>query len=110
MILKTQTSASENNKVRIGNSKILRKYLLRKNHIEEILIPSRFISDLEEFARRNYLPHIEECCPQCLKAHAIKRAEEHNLSREEIGSLKSLFKGKIGHNGYYLDKEKLIEL
>ncbi|MBX4212160.1 hypothetical protein KW787_01745 [Candidatus Pacearchaeota archaeon] len=49
------------------------------------------------------------CCPRCLKAHAIKMAEEMNFLHVNK-TIKRLIKGEVGHDGYYLDQDELIRI
>ncbi|MEK6849957.1 MAG: hypothetical protein AABX85_00085 [Nanoarchaeota archaeon] len=84
------------------------------------IIPDDLIAELESFIKRNSLNRlvlkedcaakIHECCPRCLKAHMIKKAEEMGISYEGKEFLVSFMKGEVGHNSYYLDKDKLIKI
>jgi hypothetical protein len=75
---------------------------------------------MEDYAEKNDLVksvfYIDEmnslykCCPNCLKAHALVKARELGVEEETINSLSKLFKGEIGHNGYYLDEDELIKI
>ncbi len=53
---------------------------------------------------------IHKCCPNCLKAHLIKKAEELNLDRDLREVLFSMVEYETGHYGYYLDDGKLIKV
>ena len=77
-------------------------------------LPSSLKEELNRFADRNCLVALENSfdgvCLSCLKAHALASARSMNLSKKIVESIKTAFEGKIGHNGYYMDKEKLIRI
>ncbi|MBI3334837.1 hypothetical protein HYZ97_05095 [Candidatus Pacearchaeota archaeon] len=82
-----------------------------------ILIPDDFIAEMEAYCVRNAviekvhnLTGLHHCCPACVKAHAVKHASSIGLNREASGVITKFFRGDIGHDGYYLDQEKLIKL
>ncbi len=82
-------------------------------------IPESLIKDARDFMKRNSCAvvacnienkeHIHECCPSCLEAHILKRANELGLNKERQ-EIKKLFECEIGHEGYYMDKGKLLEI
>ena len=47
--------------------------------------------------------HIEECCPHCLKAHLLKKAEKMNHAGAMSKIIIELGEYENGHGGYYLD-------
>ncbi|MEM4271495.1 MAG: hypothetical protein QXD13_00145 [Candidatus Pacearchaeota archaeon] len=49
------------------------------------------------------------CCPQCLKAHMLKKAKKFGLDEEKIYLLEQCLKCEEGHNGYYLDVNKMLK-
>jgi hypothetical protein len=107
------SSAMSDGKVPIGN--ILLKY--RDCGLENgILIPDILIAELEDFAVRNSVNALHKkknemhCCTRCLKAHAKRKSDELGLNKKAREFLISLFQCEEGHNGYYLDKENLIEV
>jgi len=79
-------------------------------------VNSRYIMELDAFCHRNNLKHDNEnrekviCCPSCLKAHAMKIAEMHNLDEDSIEFIMDILEGEIGHDGYYLDNEELLKI
>jgi|SRR3989344_1517583 len=83
-------------------------------------LPENLISEIESFRKRNALVEIEipirnaftvvQCCPQCIKAHAIKKANDLGLGQQALNVIEKEFSGEIGHKGYYLDGEDLIKL
>ena len=80
-----------------------------------ILIPDNLIAEIDSFCKRNNLISIPQnethtSCPDCLKAHALKRATALGLDPQSISFLSIMLNGKIGHNGYYLDGERLIRI
>jgi len=79
-----------------------------------ILIHDNLISELDSFVERNKLFENKNypytCCPHCLKAHAIKLADDYGLDSNGKYFLISLFKGNIGHGEYYLDNEELKKI
>lgn len=80
---------------------------IRKN----ILIPDDLLFELENFAKRNAIPHSQgRICCKCLKAHALKKAKEMNFSQKSINFLEDIFICQQGHDGYYIDKGYLIEI
>lgn len=83
--------------------------------INGMIIPDDFIAELEEFRDRNTVVNVEGnygniCCSQCLKAYALKKAEEFGLGKNAIDVISKMFQGKAGHEGYFLDGEKLIRV
>lgn len=85
-----------------------------------VSIPSALIKEIDVFIERNYLVKINgkldrsggkrikfKCCPRCLKAFALIKANEMNLGRETIELLGLWFDCETGHDGYYLDGEGL---
>jgi hypothetical protein len=77
-------------------------------------LPSSLKEELTRFADRNCLVALENSfdgvCLSCLKAHALAEAKKFNLTKSLIESIKTSFDGRIGHNGYYMDKDKLIRI
>ena len=66
---------------------------------------------IEKFMNRNIIEEANyQCCPRCLKAHAMKKAGELGLSEKEINYLNIVLPGEAGHQGYYLDVEEVIEV
>jgi hypothetical protein len=63
--------------------------------------------ELEEFIKRNTLPDCGLVSPNCLKAHMIKKAKDLKIKDKKISGMKSLFRAKLGYDGYYLDSGKL---
>jgi hypothetical protein len=76
------------------------------------LITDDLIAQAESFIERN--KHIENrhdsYCPSCLKAHIMKKAQELGLTEETIDYLNKTLPGEVGHNGYYMDNDELIEV
>lgn len=95
-------------------------FLLRAKSIairKGILIPDDFIAELDEYCERNSLienalnPYaLHHCCPACVRAHAVKSAQETGMNRESINFVLSFLEGPTGHNGYYLDEEELVKI
>lgn len=86
---------------------------------KRLLIPDDLIAEMESYISRNSfkkafsqfsLDMPSGCCIRCLKAHMVKKAEEHGLTRGGIKFLSSFLDGEAGHYGYYLDGEDLIKL
>lgn len=76
-----------------------------------VLISDELISETENFLERNMIKNAyDQCCPRCLKAHAIKKAIDLGLTQKEIDYLDNIFEGEVGHDGYYLDGEELIKV
>ncbi len=59
------------------------------------------------FIRRNKVTEQGHVSPHCLKAHLITKAYEFHVSERQIRQLKTLFKSRVGYQGYYLDAGKL---
>ncbi len=82
-------------------------------------LSEKLLKEAEEFRRRNAIVEIAcdlesrkkiyECCPNCLKAHLIKKAEEWNLDKDLSKLLFQMVEHETGHYGHYLDKGKLIK-
>ena len=92
-------------------------HMLLKNKIlglrSGLLIPDSFIAEIERFTLRNSIVENKSAlipCPRCLKAHAIKTAEEMKLDEYSLKFIFNLFKGETGHDGYYLDSENLVKI
>ena len=50
------------------------------------------------------------CCNKCLKAHFIEKTKTLNLKKENLKIFEKLFNCKAGHNGYYLDQERVVKI
>lgn len=76
--------------------------------------PSSLKEELVRFADRNCLVALENSfdgvCLSCLKAHALSEAKKLNLPKSSVESIKTSLEGKTGHNGYYMDKDKMIRI
>lgn len=87
-----------------------RRPILRKHYF----FPDSLLEEIEDFASRNEIAESSKsdfrCCPDCLKAHVVKKARDSGLDSKSISLLSKIFRGKLGHEGYYLDKEELIKL
>lgn len=77
-------------------------------------VPANLKAELDRFSDRNCLVALENSydgvCLSCLKAHALAEARKLNLSPKAIDAIKDSFDGKIGHNGYYMDQDKMIRV
>lgn len=78
--------------------------LIRKSNLPIILR-----AETEQFISRNILSDCGRVAPNCLKAFMIKTAQKMGL-KNLIPNLKSLFKSKIGYDGYFLDGGKLFRV
>lgn len=97
-----------------------RNFFLRKKNIalhKGLMIPDDLIAEIEEFTERNSLAITKgvdkiahKCCDRCLKAHILRKAEEFGLDQDSVNFLDSLIKVETGHNGYYLDEDRLIKI
>ena len=76
------------------------------------------IKDINSFIQRNILavssaPTKEFgqpiVCERCLKAHALKRAQELDLPRTIVNLIENRFDCPLGHDGYYIDEDELIK-
>ncbi len=59
------------------------------------------------FIKRNKISG-NKCCPWCLKAHLLKKADELGMEEWAIALIHQKFPGKAGHRGHYLDEEKVF--
>jgi len=119
MILKINPYALEQKNIEREVSET-RNFFLKKKSIalqKGLLIPDDLIAEIESFVERNSLATLNginktwnKCCDRCLKAHIMRKAEEFGLDNGTIKYLESLMKTETGHNGYYLDEDKLIKL
>lgn len=77
-------------------------------------IPKNLKHELDRFADRNCLVALENSydgvCLSCLKAHALAEARKMNLPDKVINAIKESFAGRIGHNGYYQDQDKIVRI
>ena len=117
MVLKTYQLAPETKKIEGKRFPDLQGYLLfhKMRALKKgIIIPDNLIAELEEYSSRNYLPELSsqiiKCCPDCLKAHAMVTAREFGLDSRATSFLSTLLNGKAGHNGHYLDKERVVSM
>ncbi len=78
--------------------------LIRKAELPVILR-----AETEQFISRNVLPDCGRVPPNCLKAFMIRTAQRMGL-KNIIPHVKSLFKAKVGYDGYYLDGGKLFHV
>lgn len=77
--------------------------------IRKAELPVILRAETEQFISRNVLPDCGRVAPNCLKAFMIKTAQKMGLENL-IPNLKSLFKSKVGYEGYYLDGGKLFHV
>lgn len=78
-------------------------------------ISKKLFLEAEAFARRNVIDlssfeHETHCCPHCLKAHLLKKAEELDDGRAIHEVIVRMGELETGHNGYYLDGEKVVKI
>jgi len=73
------------------------------------LLHSLLEKEAKIFKEKNKVYSTNECCPQCLKAHLIKKAQELSLD-EEIDKIHIILNCQIGHDGYYINEEKLMRI
>ncbi len=83
-------------------------------------VPNLLIKEADSFMKRNSLAvvacnihnkeHVHECCPCCLEAHLVRKAKELDLDNDHKEAIRKIFECEIGHNGYYLDKGRLIRV
>jgi hypothetical protein len=86
----------------------------RREKIENF--PSDLLKEIEDFAARNAILSVRDkngtsyiCCMDCLKAHALKKARKMKFEGARKIIDKEL-KFAEGHNGYYLDRGKVIKI
>lgn len=72
-------------------------------------LPVILKAETEMFIERNTLPDCGRVPPNCLKAFMIKTAQRMGLNRI-IPYVKSLFRARVGYEGYYLDNGKLFRV
>lgn len=101
MILKIKTSATE------PMTNLLRG-------INTAILPDRFIEEINRFGQVNkvHIPNLDSNipCPMCLKAHIVKTCEEMGINPLAAAPILKKLRCKVGHNGYYLNGNKLIAL
>jgi hypothetical protein len=75
--------------------------------------------EIDLFVKRNILvktlekethKKVKKCCQQCLKAHLMNKLQEIGIDSSFVRALDSGFSCETGHNGYYMDGKKLIEV
>lgn len=69
--------------------------------------PSQFVNEIVKFKGRNKIVG-NKYCERCFMAHVIMKARELRIGNDLIIQLKENMSEEIGHNGYYLDGDKLI--
>jgi|SRR3989344_1653062 len=92
-------------------------FMLRKKAeglLSGVFISDALIAEIDGFIKRNNVAKpIEEMhtsCPRCLKAHAVKRANELGADLKTIRHISKIFDGEVGHEGYYMDADELVRL
>lgn len=80
-----------------------------------MIIPDDFIAELERFRDRNVVVNVEGnygkvCCSQCLKAYALKKAEELGLGKKAMNAVSKMLQGEVGHEGYFMDGDELVRI
>lgn len=84
--------------------------------IARAALPEILQKEIEKFILNNAIlqsncyPTEKHCCPQCLKAHLIKKAKELNLKEDVFKIIDFYIKEQAGHNGYYLDRDELVSI
>lgn len=80
-------------------------------------LPSGLMREAMRFTKRNTLDVVQTgkkamsaVCPRCLKAHLMKAAREKDMDKVLVQILVDMGEHSIGHNGYYMDKEKVIKI
>ena len=83
-------------------------------------ISQKLLKEAESFKERNSLAvightieskkPIHRCCPQCLKAHLLKKSEEMNSGKAIREIIIGMHSCETGHYGYYLDRDELIKI
>jgi len=80
----------------------------------KVEFPKEFLEKVESFIQRNSVAVDEKkrkvCCGKCLKAYSKKLANEMNLESGIQDFLEKEIKETEGHDGYFIDKEKLIKI
>lgn len=84
------------------------------------LLSPRLLREMELFTRRNSLVIVAHtlkdmapmhcCCERCLKAHLLKKTKEFALDKGYEKVVERLFECDAGHEGYYLDKNKMFRV
>lgn len=82
-------------------------------------LPEKVVREGERFCKRNLLMEFGSkkgskeffgCCERCLKAHLILKARSFGFGKEVLGRISNVFACERGHEGYYLDREKVVKL
>jgi len=81
-------------------------------------VPKEFWIELDNFVNRNTIAETSDrngktkhYCMHCLKAHALKIAQQRGLKNGEMKLIGRLFeKNHLGHEGYYIDGENIIKI
>lgn len=94
-----------------------RSYLLEKKInalMHGSIVPDDLIAAVEDFRERNAIVETGEnkkiCCQQCLKAYALKKAEELEIGKNAMAAVERMIPGKAGHDGYFIDEDRLLSL
>ncbi len=105
-------------KTRAGNRICLSCRLSKINSQSKFALSQSLIDEINAFSKRNSIiefyscaickKEINQCCPACLKAHALKISK--GLDNEQERLISEIFQGDIGHNEYYLDGKKAIKM
>lgn len=80
-------------------------------------ISHEIIEEIEKFSERNKIVEVAtrlkdrkpvyRCCERCLKAHLLNMLREGKIKVGVIKIVNLLFNCETGHDGYYIDNDKL---
>lgn len=110
MITKINSQASEqiNKNDREGYLKKLLFISKRAVENKEKNVLKLLITELKSFVKRNSIEG--GYCQRCLKAHALRKADEFGMSKDSVKFIDILSDQEAGHIGYYLDEDDLIRI
>ena len=83
-------------------------------------LPVKIMKEAQLFIKRNSLAvvaytidekaPIHKCCENCLGAHLMRKADSLGLDNKAKENIVKAFDNHIGHEGYYLDKGRLVRV
>ena len=94
------------------NNEITINYLAKQSCVKLIRksdLPVILKAETEQFIERNVIADCGRVAPNCLKAFMIRTAQRMGLYLL-IPYVKTMFKAKIGYDGYYLDRGQLFRV
>jgi len=117
MTNKSKSTANETKSIDASMDAVLSKISSQLSKIKGIS-PFLVMNEMADFIKRNSLAITRNktgkatlhCCCKCLKAHMEKIASQLSIDKNVIKPLCSVLNCQAGHNGYYVDSDRIVKL